>query len=160
MLRRIDPTDALDFIYASIKAKSHVSLVPELDQLFDLICSFFVRAEEAGREEVVSFFRQRIRLLGNLHNYAARSANRLEETGDSEFLLRGLAAVVLDGGRSLQNFGGVLAKLYLAAKRRGFQPMPHFLFFGELSNSETRKLLANFENSYEFGRYVETIQHE
>jgi hypothetical protein len=128
--------------------------VVELDRIFDLLCSFFVRAEESGREEVISFFIQRIRLLGNLHNYAARSANRLEETGYSEFLLRGLAAVVLDGGRSLQTFGDVLTKLYLAAKRRGFQPMPHFLFFGELANSETRKLLINFEQSYEFNRFV------
>lgn len=98
----------------------------------------------------MQFFGERPRLLGNLHNYANRSTTRMFWTGDREFLLRGLAAVVLDAGRSLQGFTFTLGRIYSVAEYYDIQPMPLFVHFGEMADDDTKRLLVEFENSDDF----------
>jgi len=124
--------------------------VEEIDSLLDALCGQFVHSDEPERAELMQFFGERPRLLGNLQNYASRSATRMYEKGDREFLLRGLAAVVLDAGRSLQGFTFTLGKLYSVAKFHGIQPMPLFVHFGEIADDDTKRLLVEFENSDDF----------
>lgn len=149
-MRRADPLAARRFMFEQVPDRQSTPTASEIDQLFDPLCSSFFRANEAEREELVIFFRERKRLLGNLRNYVARSARRLGEAGDSEYLLRGLAAVVLDGGQSLLDFSDELKRLYLAAEERGLQPDALYSFAGELCNAEIQQLLWRFTKDHRF----------
>ena len=140
-MRRVDPVAAHNFMMEPIDRQS-MPTASEIDQLFDQICGIFFGADETEQDEITTFFRQRKRLLGNLRNYVARCARRLQETGDDVFMLRGLSAVVVDGGQSLLDFTSGLRDLYGAGEEHGLNPDAYFRYAESLSNSETRKLLS------------------
>ncbi len=154
-MRRVDPVAAHNFMMEPIDRQS-MPTASEIDQLFDSICGFFFGADETEQAEVTTFFRQRKRLLGNLRNYVARCARRLQETGDDVFLFRGLSAVVVDGGQSLLDFTSGLRDLHAAGEEHGLNPDAYFRYAESLSNSETRQLLSQFVSRDDIGEEVTT----
>ena len=152
-MRRVNPHAAHNFMMEPVSRQS-MPTASEIDQLFDPICGFFFMANEAEQGEVRIFFRERKRLLGNLRNYLARCARKLQETGDSEFMLRGLSAVVVDGGQSLLDFSSGLRALHGAAEEHGLNPGAYFRYAESLSNSETLQLLSRFVSQDDIGEEV------
>lgn len=154
-LRRIDPIVAREFTRqtASAGTEDH-TLVQDLDEFFDALCTMYLGAVSERRAEIRSLMESNKPLLGNLHNYAGRAANKLRETGSPEFLLRGLAAVSIDNDRSCQNYGFVLGQLYRNAAEHGFEPAAFFRTVAALSDNEMRGILENFEASEDFSLFV------
>lgn len=130
------------------------TLIAELDRFFDSLCGMYLGAELEGRVEIRNLFEGNKRLLGNLLNYAGRSAIKLRETGTPEFLLRGLAAASIDGGRSCQEYGFEFGQLYRNALDHGLEPSQCFSVVAKLSDNEMRAVLENFEASEDFAVFV------
>jgi hypothetical protein len=130
------------------------TLIAELDRFLDSLCGMYLGAELEGRVEIRNLFEGNKRLLGNLLNYAGRSAIKLRETGTPEFLLRGLAAASIDGGRSCQEYGFEFGQLYRNALDHGLEPSQFFSVVAKLSDNEMRAVLENFEASEDFAVFV------
>lgn len=93
-------------------------------------------------------------MLGNIHGYAARTASKLKQERNPECLLRGLAAVSIDDGRSCQEYGHVLGSLYKNALECRLKPSEFFSVVAKFSNNEARSVLENFESSSDFAVFV------
>jgi hypothetical protein len=129
---------------AEANPNADATLVSDLDQFFDTLCSMYLGADSERRVEIRSLLESNPRLLGNLYNYAGRAANRLRSTGRTEFLLRGLAASSIDDGRDCRGYGDVLARLYLSASDHGLAPSGAFSTVAQLSDLNTRGFIENF----------------
>ena len=134
-MRRVDPVAAHNFMMEPVTDRQSTPTASEIDQLFDPICGFFFMAEETEWEKIATFFRERKRLLG---------------------ILRGLSAVVVDGGQSLLDFSSGLNDLHIAAEEHGLNPDAYFRYAEHLSNAETRQLLSRFVNQNDFSEEVTT----
>lgn len=154
-LRRTDPRAAREFIRnAQQESAVDETLLPDIDRFFDALCSLYLGAEDEFRCEIRTLLERNKRLLGNLRSYAARAGNKLEQTGNPEFLLRGLAAASIDEGRSCQDYGAVLGELYGKAINHGLEPHTFFSVVAKKSDSEMRSTLENFESSSDFDTFV------
>jgi len=147
-MRRVDRGAAFKFMMENVPDKESMPTAFEIDELFDPVCGSFYVADRAAREEVAAFFHDRKRLLGNLRNYVSRCAKKLEETGDYQFMIRGLSAVVIDGGLSLLDFSRGAKDLYVAAREQGLDADAYFSYAGDISNAEARQLLMRFVDEY------------
>lgn len=148
-MRRADRGAAFKFMMENGPDKESMPTASEIDELFDPVCGSFYMADGTAREEVAAFFHDRKRLLGNLRNYVSRCAKKLEETGDYQFMIRGLSAVVMDGGLSLLDFSSGVKDLYAAAREHGLNADTYFSYAGDISNAETRQLLMRFVDEYD-----------
>ncbi|HKM81129.1 MAG TPA: hypothetical protein VJY15_09235 [Candidatus Acidoferrum sp.] len=148
-IRRIGPVAARNMVLATTKAvPTDETLVDDLDTYFDAVCDFYVRCSVRDRADIRAVIGSSKRLAGNLHNYAGRCANRLKETGGSEFFLRGLAATSLDNGGTGQDFEYILDWLWKSAVIHGFDARDAFLNLAKMSERETRDLFEGFVKSH------------
>ena len=114
-VRRIDPAAARNMISSHATAEAaDGSLTTDLDAYFDALCDFYLRGSAENKARVRNLMESSKRLAANLHNYAGRTAARFKEAGSHEFLVRGLAATSIDGGRSGQEFDYILESLWKA----------------------------------------------
>ena len=154
-LRRTDPMAARKMVYEGQSSlPDDETLIADVDRFFDCLCGMYLGAELESRVEIRNLFEGNKRLLGNLHNYAGRSAIKLRETESPEFLLRGLAAASIDDGRNCQEYSFVLGQLYRNALNRGLEPSQFFSVVAKLSDNEMRGVLENFETSEDFAIFA------
>jgi hypothetical protein len=123
------------------------SLITDLDSYFDALCDFYLRGSAENKARVRNLMESSKRLAGNLHNYAGRTAAGFKEVGSHEFLVRGLAATSIDGGRSGQEFDYILESLWKSALKLGRDPATAFSTVANMSEPEIRAILEKFGNS-------------
>ncbi|HTR24498.1 MAG TPA: hypothetical protein VMI10_10975 [Terriglobales bacterium] len=155
-LRRIDPNLARESQQgAAVEADAaDTTLVKDVDRFFDKLCAMYLGGDSARRVEIRSLMESNKRLLEGLDNYAGREAKKLRQTGDPEHLLRGLAAISIDDGRSCQKYGFTLGQLYRIATEHGLEPSGFFATVAKLSDNEMRGVLENFQSSEDFSIFV------
>jgi len=157
-LRRIDRSAARQFSeVVGHSSDDDIGLVPDIDRFFDRLCGMYLLGDSQRRGEIRASMEHHRRLMGNLHNYAARAARRLRQGGDADLLLKGLAAVSIDDDRSCQSYASVLAGLYVAALHAGIDPSPSFRAVADISSTEPsgiRAKLESFEGSRDFEIFV------
>ena len=154
-LRRVDPQAAREFARGGASpAETDTALIGDLDSFLDAITSLYLEADAEGRDAIRTLMWAHKRLLGNIHGYAARAARKLEQSGNPECLLRGIASVSIDDNKSSQDFGFVLGRLYGNAVERGLRPSDFFSVVAKLSTDETRAVLEGFESSPNFAVFV------
>lgn len=144
-LRRIDPVAARDML-SSYKwgEDADGNLIGDLDTYFDALCNFYLRASTENKARVRNLMESSKRLARNLYGYATRTADRLKEAGSSEFLLRMLAAMSIDGGRTCQDFESISERLWNHARQHGLDPGEAFSTVALMSEPEIQDALEDF----------------
>jgi len=152
-MRRIDPVAAREIMKPEDAKVSQDKALPlDLDPFFDSLCSLYLGADGELRLQLRNFMGDKKRLLGNLQNYAGRAGTKLKDSGNPEFLKRGVAAACIDDGRSGQDYVFVLKQLHINATNHGLQAKASkfFSLIAPLCSDETlRGTLESFQKPKE-----------
>jgi hypothetical protein len=110
---------------------------PEIEGIFDRMCSEYLSATPQEREQCRSLIRERETILAYLLGYVHSAAKRVSTTKEIEDLRRGLAAASIeDCTCDYRDFLMALASLWVAAERVGIDPQPHFREMASLSSEK------------------------
>lgn len=127
------------------------------------VCKVYISANSHQRAAIRSMAGSLSSVIYNLVSYPSIAAKFIHSSADKEWLELGLAAALIEDGRSdFRDTYIALGELYLAAENNGIDPIPYFEslgnppntgtsprsgFLGHFSTSASQELLTDFLKS-------------